>query len=149
MGLKANFSLQDIRKDFALVTAQFDAAVIITLSYLGEMGVIQARSLNTYQDQTGNLRSSVGYLILRNGLVVKSAFTGGKAQGRSEGNAVARQLAAQFPTGYALIVVAGMNYAATVESRGLDVLTSAQLLAEREMPGLIEQLKSKINTFTR
>jgi hypothetical protein len=35
-----------------------------------------------------------------------------------------------------------MNYALSVESRGLDVLSSAELLAERELPGLLKQLSA-------
>lgn len=40
--------------------------------------------------------------------------------------------------GVALVVVAGMNYAAYVEAKGYNVLSSAEHLAERELPRMLE-----------
>ena len=37
---------------------------------------------------------------------------------------------AKYPKGLVLIVVAGMNYAAYVEAKGYNVLSSAELMAE-------------------
>lgn len=46
--------------------------------------------------------------------------------------------------GVALVVVAGMNYAAYVEAKGKNVLSSAEHLAERELPRMMENLISDI-----
>ena len=46
--------------------------------------------------------------------------------------------------GVALVVVAGMNYAAYVEARGKNVLSSAEHLAERELPRMLEKLITNI-----
>ena len=46
--------------------------------------------------------------------------------------------------GVALVVVAGMNYAAYVEARGYNVLSSAEHLAERELPRMLEKLITNI-----
>jgi hypothetical protein len=43
-----------------------------------------------------------------------------------------------------LIVVAGMDYAAAVESRGKDVLTASSIKAKNELKQAIKDLKRKV-----
>ena len=43
-----------------------------------------------------------------------------------------------------IVVVAGMNYAAYVEAKGYNVLASAEHLAERELPRMLEKLISSV-----
>lgn len=140
MGLVPRFTIGDIREKMEAVHQRVDAVIIGKLEYLGETGVAFARTLNTYQDQTGNLRASIGYLILHDGIVVRRAFAGAMPEGASAGESHARKVAAEFPQGYVLILVAGMAYAAAVESRGLDVLSSAQHMIE----GMLPQMKAEI-----
>lgn len=97
-----------------------------------------------YIDWTANLRSSIGYVVAIDGRIVsKSDFAhekgekGNGADGSKEGLRYARELAAKYPKGAALIVVAGMNYASYVQRKGYDVIASAELLAEQ----LLSQLK--------
>ena len=126
---------------------QFEQAVIYNLSAIGEQVVNAARTEGSYKDRTGNLRSSVGYVICVDGRVRKaSAFEsvrgpeGNGADGRKTGSVYARSLASQFPKGYVLIAVAGMNYASYVSAKGKDVLDSAELLAERLVPQMMKTL---------
>ena len=155
MGIRATFKLSDVRKILARKIEAVNEATLNTLSFLGEKCVNKARSLNTYRDQTGNLRNSIGYLVVHNGRVVKRGFgrsasvksatgrtTKGSKDGVLTGRALAEQLASQVTQEWALIVVAGMNYAVKVESKGLDVLTSAEQLAKAELPGLLRQLNA-------
>jgi hypothetical protein len=106
--------------------------VIETLSYVGERFVNAARSTQTYRDQTGNLRSSIGYVIVKDGKIVKGNFQG-KRDGVARARETAATLATEVRSGFAIIGFAGMEYAASVESRGRDVITgsvpmSAELL---------------------
>jgi len=41
--------------------------------------------------------------------------------------------------------VAGMNYAIYLEAKGRDVLTSAEQLAQQELPRMLSELVSNIN----
>lgn len=110
------------------------------LQYVGESCVRHARNHGTYTDRTGNLRSSVGYVIGDNGKVVgRSEFRPVKEshEGAKTGKEYAERLAAKFPQSIALIVVAGMSYAVHVQRKGYDVTISAELLAEQ----LLRQLK--------
>lgn len=118
-------------------------AIINTFSYVGESCIIEARNNGSYLDQTGNLRSSIGYAVVVDGRIVHKKI--GKqvkngADGTSEAEAYLTRLASEHPSGICLIVVAGMNYAVYVEGRGYNVLTSAELLAGRLVPQMLEQL---------
>lgn len=123
-----------------------DNKMLQALSYAGEMCLREARLNKGYMDQTGNLTSSMGYIILKNGALARqsgfdSRAGSNPALGGAKGKDLALQLASRYTGYYTLIVVAGMNYAALVEARGKNVLTSAELLAEKEIPKLLKQLK--------
>lgn len=124
---------------------RLENAVIYNLKYVGEQCVNAARDSNSYKDQTGNLRSSVGYILVKNGTIINSDFKQVKEgkDGLKEGPKFAKSLVKEFPRGIALIVVAGMNYAACVAAKGYDVLDSAQLIAEKEVPRIMKQLGFK------
>lgn len=123
-----------------------EQAVIRTLAYCGELCLNVARSTNSYKDQTGNLRSSIGYIVAVDGRIVsQSSFETVKegGQGSKQGAAFAKQLVRRFPKGICLIVVAGMEYAVHVKNRGYDVLDSSELTADRIVPSMLKQLGFK------
>lgn len=120
--------------------------ILYRMSYIGEQVLNAARSTNSYKDQTGNLRSSIGYVIVKDGSVVRaSSFEQVKngSDGTSKGRSYAESLAARYKNGIALIVVAGMNYAAYVKKRGYDVIDSSELLAEQLVPQMLRELGLK------
>lgn len=130
------------------LTEQIDkrrSQLIGRLQYLGEKCVNEARDnrTNSYTDRTGNLRSSIGYVVLYNGVPVSEmSVQGDKPAGRSAGESSLSKAIAEAPsTGYVLVVVAGMHYAHYVAARGFDVLDSAEHLAEVEMPKILDKLK--------
>lgn len=119
------------------------AAMLNSLIYVGEEAVKEAREHGRYKDRTGNLRSSVGYCIADDGRIVKeSSFDVVQkgTQGSQEGRQFLHRLVSEHPSGLVLIVVAGMEYAAYVEAKNLNVLDSAEQMAEREIPRLLEAL---------
>lgn len=123
-----------------------EQAVIRTLTYCGEVCLNVARSTNSYKDQTGNLRSSIGYVVTVDGRIVnQSDFETVKkgGDGSKQGAAFAKQLVRRFPKGICLIVVAGMDYAVHVKNRGYDVLDSSELTADRIVPYMLKQLGFK------
>lgn len=114
--------------------------IIQQLSRIGEECVSIAREphVNDYNDITGNLRSSIGYVILYDGKPVQygasKIYAGSKGKGEAgppAAEALLQSLQAKFPWGIVLIVCAGMNYAAYVENiRHKDVLTTSELKME-------------------
>lgn len=117
------------------------------LNYVGLECVREARTKRRYTDQTGNLRSSTGYCILYNGVIVhQSGFEAVKttaAQGAASGKKLMNNLIAQNSTGIVLIVVAGMNYAAYVEAKGLNVLDSSEIMAKKLIRKTLKRLGFK------
>lgn len=106
------------------------------LRHLGEKSVIKVRGRSgeeSWFDQTGNLRSSVGYALYERGRKeFESSFRIVKkgAEGSEEGRKMVEELAHEYSNTYALVVVAGMNYAEYVEAmENKDVLASAELFA--------------------
>lgn len=138
----------------AAIQAEIERANMLTiraLSLLGEMCVIEAKDRpqeSSWYDQSGNLRSSIGYVIVRDGKIVAySEFNQVKqgSDGVKEGKELAKELAKKYTSGYALIVVAGMNYAELVEAmESKNVLASAELFARQEMPKMMAKLKTQI-----
>lgn len=123
--------------------------ILRNLAYIGEQCLNKARSTDSYKDQTGNLRSSIGYVIVEDGKVIQASNFApsekgtDKAKGQATGKAYASELAARFPSGITLLVVAGMNYAAYVSAKGYDVLDGAELLADQLTEKLLKDLGFK------
>jgi hypothetical protein len=126
--------------------ARKEQVIIRNMCYVGEKCVNEARTNGGYIDRTGNLRSSIGYVVIADGSVVQmSDFSQVKqgAQGSTEGQSFINQLVWKFPKGICLIVVAGMNYATYVSAKGYNVLDSSELLAEKLVPQMLEKLGFK------
>lgn len=118
-------------------------ALVYNLCAVGEQVLNAARLTNSYKDQTGNLRSSIGYVVAVDGEIVQmSSFDTVKEgrEGSRGGKEYAMQLVRDFPHGIVLIVVAGMNYASYVSAKGYDVLDSSELLADKLVPQMLQQL---------
>lgn len=123
--------------------------VIRIMRVVGEDAVNEARSYakdNDWQDVTGNLRSSIGYVISLNGKTIDAAFDAdiqGPQPKPKDGRKVGRELAIDISRGLpelALVIVAGMNYAVAVESRGRNVLTSAEIKAKLDLQKFLNQI---------
>ena len=121
-------------------------ALAYNLCAIGEQVLTVARNTDSYKDQTGNLRSSIGYAVIVDGEVIQaSSFNVVKEgnDGAKNGKEYLEELIQVFSTGIALVVVAGMEYAAYVSAKGRDVLDSSELLAEKLVPAMLEQFGIK------
>ncbi|WP_276359902.1 hypothetical protein [Daejeonella sp. H1SJ63] len=142
--IQPKHSNTEIRKLIEQRFTMLDEAIISRFSYIGETFVKNARENGTYNDITGNLRSSIGYIVLKNG---KQKAGGGfekysnGSKGQTSGKKFLKEISVKFPSGYVLIVVAGMQYAAAVESRGKDVLTGSSIVAKQELKRAFQRFK--------
>ncbi|MBQ9546757.1 MAG: hypothetical protein IJU90_05675 [Bacteroidales bacterium] len=119
-------------------------ACVLNLKYVGEQCIRDARLKGSYTDRTGNLRSSIGYVIAHRGnVLLESAFNtvNNGSDGTKGGKNYAHQLAQQYSSGLVLIVVAGMNYASYVQRRGYNVTASAELIAEQLVNQMLPNAK--------
>lgn len=111
--------------------------ILLELATIGEEAVKFAREGHLYQDQTGNLTSSIGFAVLdRNKIVKASKFETelNGDEGSIEGFDKLALVAKNSTSEYALILVAGMEYASYVEAMGLNVLEGAKLYCVGKVP---------------
>lgn len=150
MAIKPNFTKDDVRKRFDAFLNEIEKKQIARLQRLGEMCLVEARTNKGYMMQTGALLSSTGYEVFVDGVAIHSQFdaaSGAESNaaetGIKSGQSIAETIG-KGTKGIVLVVVAGMNYAAYVEAKGYNVLSSAEHLAERELPRMLEKLISNI-----
>lgn len=149
MALKGKFDKAWFERKAAEAIEVRRREVIETLMFIGNECVAEAKGKGSYTDRTGNLRNSVGYVIFDDGEVVHQYFdktASGTERGEDDPLAIGRGLAEKVGSGQngmVLVVVAGMKYAVYVEARGYNVLTSAELLANAELPRILNDLGLK------
>lgn len=150
MGIKLTTPQSLISIYFVTAIKILDEEVNNTLAYLGEQMLVKIRNRSqseSWIDQTGNLRSSIGYAIYNQGMEkLQSAFNvilSGNL-GAEEGQKVLRNLSRQYAQTYALVVVAGMDYASYVEAKeNKDVLASTNLWAKSIVDEYIQKALQK------
>ena len=128
--------------------------IVQQMQYIGEACVSIARDkarANTWKDRTGNLRSSIGYVVQNNGIpvvtgpVVQFAGEDGNGgKGPQEARNLMKSLRGTKQSGVVLTVVAGMDYAEYVESiHGKDVLATSWQEGEKLAKRLLSRLFGK------
>jgi hypothetical protein len=151
MGIRMTTKLSEVNDMLMREAERVERLTIRALSKLGEQCVTKIRDRagdKSWYDQSGNLRSSVGYVIAHNKNIIQySAFNQVKqgSEGVKTGKDLAEKLAKRYSNNYVLIVVAGMNYAEFVEAMdNKDVLASTELWVKEQVPLMLEKLKRQI-----
>ena len=114
---------------------------------IGEEALALARNEHVYTTRTGNLQSSCGFAITRDGQVLQPAsFTpqpgreGDGTKGAEEGKKFMDEcLQGIHKKGMTLILVAGMDYAGHVEDWGGDVLKSAETYVRNQFDQFLKK----------
>lgn len=144
----------DLQRSIAQVKANYDRKSITWMCSLGERMVKLARDNGNYEDQTANLRNSIGYIVIQSNKVVYDSFTGNRPprhdpQQRADID-MAHQRGLQYANevgaslgGYKtyLVFVAGMEYARYVEAKGYDVTQGSGDWVEANAQKLIAEFK--------
>lgn len=147
MSTTAGISLPDERKALAEVEREIERMnrkIKRSLQYAGEVGVNVARDpshAGTFTDRTGNLRSSIGSVVVDEqaspsyrgfGVVGDSGKSG------AEGKSYAKEVISSIHQPVGLAVVAGKEYASYVAARGYDVLDKAEIESRRTFERLMK-----------
>lgn len=156
MGVEVKFTKRSIDNYFSNVLKIVNEEFIRTFSYLGEQAVKKVRNrpgAESWFDQTGNLRSSIGYAVASHGKKqIESAFEqvlDGK-EGTQKGRQFIDELISKYNETYALIVVAGMDYAERVESLdNKDVLASTEIWAKSVLDSYVKRTINRIESRIR
>ena len=149
LNITAKFTKKEIEKHINDWLDKVDDAILLMLQQVGETFVTNARANGAYTDRTGNLRSSIGYVILKNGF----QYFGGDfvlvregQEGIKIGKKRLNELIAEFKQhrGWVLIGIAGMHYASAVEAKGKDVITGSSLIAISELKAAMKRIREKL-----
>lgn len=159
--LVPKFTKQQIQDLLKKRKKAIEKAILMRLQLIGEQFVKNAREKANFKDRTGNLRNSIGYVILHDGRQVFQNFSearigasgkgkkGAKDEGPKKAQKAAREARKKFPTGYVLVGVAGMEYAAYVESNGYDVISSSAIQAEVSLKQAVRTIQDKVKMMKK
>lgn len=145
-GLTPMFNSRDLNRFYDRFGDDADEKILEVLNYLGESFVSDARESGNYTDRTGNLRSSIGYAVVKDGHILSEDFQASergsdKSTGVNQARRLVKTLAGEHSTGWVLIGVAGMDYAVSVENiNGRDVISSSAKETELLMKYLIKRI---------
>ncbi len=140
----------DVDRFFTYFTDKADDKIFQMLSAAGEKYIEFSRKSGSYKDHTGNLRSSVGYMIFKDEECVAENFKKSqngtdKQTGVIKARRLAEKIALEVGTGWVLILTAGMEYAARVEALGYDVAASGIIKAEEFLQKVSKSLFDKLS----
>lgn len=130
-GLTPMWSDREVERWFDYFVDRAEERIYRLLQRAGEEFVKIARKKGNYQDRTGNLRSSIGYVIIKDGDILTENYeqsTSGtdKQTGIREAKRLVSELASVYSDGWVLVGVAAMPYAVYVEAiDNLDVISVA------------------------
>jgi len=145
-GLTPNFNDTDIGRFFDRFQKDAEKKFIEVLSYAGEHGVKRARISGKYNNITGNLRSSIGYAIIKSGSVIHEDYQVAQAgtegeKGVIESKKLIALVSSRFNKGIILVLVAGMDYALAVESiEGKDVIAGAVTYTDKFLRDTLKEV---------
>ena len=149
MGITPRFNPGDVARAFDVLLDYIDTATVAALQHVGEQAVAYARSIpdpdhggKGFKDHTANLRSSIGYAVYYDGRQITGSYEG-TPEGTQQGQNLANK-AAEGTRGFALVVTAGMYYAVYVESKGRDVLSSAEQKAAQWLQTELDDIKQAV-----
>lgn len=130
-GLTPMWSDREVERWFDYYVDRAEERIYRLLQRAGEEFVKIARKKGNYQNHTGNLRSSIGYVIIKDGDILTENYeqsTSGtdKQTGIREAKRLVSELASVYSDGWVLVGVAAMPYAVYVEAiNNLDVISVA------------------------
>ena len=144
-GLTPMWSNREVERWFDYFVERAEERIYRLLQRAGEEFVKIARKKGNYQDHTGNLRSSIGYVIVKDGDILTENYKlsdkegSDKHTGLREAKRLVSELASVYPDGWVLIGVAAMPYAVYVEA--IDNLDVASVATEHTEAWIKKQSK--------
>lgn len=126
--------------------ARIERALIFNLEILVAQLENHAKLNAGYEDQTSNLKGSIGGVVLQDGRpITYRGFNSSGTEGRTTGLEFINSKIGEYKKGFVILIVAGMEYATYVENfHGLNVLKKSELKMQAEFPKMLKRLKLMI-----
>lgn len=156
MGIRMTTTASELNAFLSEALSIYKGYLLKALAKLGEECTVRIRNRSAKEswiDHTGNLRSSIGYAAYNTGKkFLESTFPQvlNGIEGSSKAKTMIADLAKEYSKVYALVVIAGMEYASNVEDiNGKDVLASTEIWAkstfENRLKNAIDNALLQIN----
>lgn len=136
------FKMSDIEKYLNAEIKKQEKAIQNRMIKAGKIFVNNARINGGYQNQTHNLVSSIAFVVLKEGEIIHEDYKqiGPGSEGVNTAKRIIEEQSANFSRGYALVCVAGMDYAAHVESKGKDVISGSSTMIQKDLKSAFKQV---------
>ena len=145
--------IKELQRRLADMKQVVDSRVEMELRQLGEDAVTFSKENKGYHDRTANLKNSISYALFKDGKLVDAKIgtipkpaedANGQAQVEDNLMKFASKDGIVSPTGYTLIVVAGMNYGKYVEDKGYNVLYLTERYLRKGIEGIIKSVMEEM-----
>lgn len=138
--------MQQVRELIEKKRQAFYRVLIMRFKLVGEQFIINARTMGEYKDRTKNLRGSIAYVVLLNGVPQGKQQSSRGGEGAAKAQAIINEVSAKYPHGLVLVCIAGMEYAAYVEAKGYDVITGSGIIAAKALKRAIYEVTVKFSS---
>ena len=130
--MRKQLSLGSIRDVIEGIKQRINTDTDGALHYLGQELTNFSRNTETYHDQTGNLRNSIGYAVASNGEIENVLDDRGHPIAQKKADECAESIESEKGR-KKLVHYAGMEYGVFVEAKGYDVITQSVGVVPRKM----------------
>ena len=158
MAVKAEFKVEGLKALQSKLLERKDAlkrVLDMKLLQLAEDAVTHAKQNKGYRDRTANLKNSISFALYYDGELVTMhpGMIPLPEEAPKEHRGVETNLEAYAgedgvvkPTGYSLVIVAGMEYGAYVEQKGYNVLHLTKYFLRDEMKRILKETLEDIES---
>lgn len=151
-GLTPMWSDREVERLFDYFVDRAEERIYKLILKAGEEFVKYARKKGNYQDRTGNLRSSIGYVIVKDGDILTENYElseegSERYPGMREAKRLISDLIGVYSKGWVLIGVAAMPYAVYVEA--IDNIDVVSLAADHVEDWIKKQSKTLFDKLTK
>lgn len=151
MAVRAEIRAEGVERLTSRLAQKYEALRRIldqALLQVCEEAVTYSKENKGYKDRTANLKNSISYALFFDGQLVQmhegripkpEEAEGGQSHVTARINEYISQQDVVAPTGYTLVIVAGMNYGIHVEHKGYNVLHMTKYYLADELRKAVEE----------
>ena len=145
MGVKIEHNIPEVVSRLKNYEKKMTEELVVALVEAGKKIIEIAKDSHTYKNRTGNLEASTGFGVVIKGKLIGHGGFDSSFHGGDVGLDKLEQLVSEVDSEEsAIIVVAGMEYAAYVERCGYLILDDARFKGSAILGGLLDRIKIEI-----